>query len=130
MGELNTTKATILVVEDDSFSQAILNMFLSSSYCTIIAENGLEALTLLQNGLQPQLIISDLNTPKMNGYQLLEFLKASTTYQTIPFIVLCGDDGEEQEIQCLQAGAAAFIVKPFNPTALALLIKNLLITSS
>ncbi len=130
MSELNTTKATILVVEDDSFSQAILNMFLSSSYCTIIVENGLEALTLLQNGLQPQLIISDLNTPKMNGHQLLEFLKASSTYQAIPFVVLCGDDSEELEIECLKAGAAAFIVKPFNPMALALLIKNLLISSS
>ena len=54
MSDLNTTKKTILIVEDDSFSQTILDMFLSKKYITVIAENGNEALILLESGLQPQ----------------------------------------------------------------------------
>lgn len=126
MGEINTEKATILIVEDDSFSQTILNMFLKQQYRTAVADNGKEALTLLHGGLVPQLIISDLHTPELDGFQLLEILKASPDYRAIPFIVLCGDDSEAQKIRCTQAGAAAFVIKPFNPTALASLIQKLL----
>lgn len=126
MGELNTKKATILIVEDDSFSQTILNMFLKQQYNTVVADNGKEALAILQSGLLPQLIISDLHTPELDGFQLLKIVKASSTYQTVPFIILCGDDTEAQKIRCTQAGAAALVVKPFNPTVLSLLIEKLL----
>lgn len=126
MGEMNTEKATILIVEDDSFSQTILNMFLKQQYHTAVADNGKEALAILQSGLLPQLIISDLHTPELDGFQLLEILKANPAYKAIPFIVLCGDDSEAQKIRCTQAGAAAFVIKPFNPTALASLIEKLL----
>jgi CheY-like chemotaxis protein len=126
MGELNTEKATILIVEDDSFSQTILNMFLKQRYLTAVADNGNEALTILQDGLMPELIISDLHTPELDGFELLEILKANPLYQAIPFVVLCGDDSEVQKIRCTKAGAAAFVVKPFNPIVLASLIDALL----
>ncbi|MFC4232657.1 PleD family two-component system response regulator [Parasediminibacterium paludis] len=126
MGELNTEKANVLIVEDDSFSQTILNMFLKQQYCTAVADNGSEALNILQSGFMPQLIISDLHTPELDGFQLLEILKANPLYQAIPFVVLCGDDSEVQKIRCTKAGAAAFVVKPFNPTVLASLIDTLL----
>jgi CheY-like chemotaxis protein len=126
MGELNTEKATILIVEDDSFSQTILNMFLKQRYLTAVADNGNEALTILQDGLMPELIISDLHTPELDGFELLEILKANPLYQAIPFVVLCGDDSEVQKIRCTKAGDAAFVVKPFNPIVLASLIDALL----
>jgi CheY-like chemotaxis protein len=126
MGELNAEKATILIVEDDSFSQTILNMFLKQRYYTAVADNGSEALNILQSGFMPKLIISDLHTPELDGFELLEILKANPLYQAIPFIVLCGDDSEAQKLLCIQAGAAAFVVKPFNPTVLASLIDTLL----
>jgi CheY-like chemotaxis protein len=126
MGEIYTEKATILIVEDDSFSQTILDMFLKQQYNTAVADNGKEALTILQSGLVPQLIISDLHTPELDGFQLLEIVKANPAYQAIPFIMLCGDDSEAQKIRCTQAGAAALVIKPFNPTALAFLIQALI----
>jgi CheY-like chemotaxis protein len=126
MSESDAEKATILIVEDDSFSQAILNMFLKQQYHTAVANNGNEALIILETGLMPQLIISDLHTPELDGFQLLEMLKANPKYHPIPFIVLCGDDSETQKIRCTQAGAIAFVIKPFNPTALASLINTLL----
>jgi CheY-like chemotaxis protein len=129
MGELNTTKKNILIVEDDRFSQTILTVFLRQKYATTIAENGKQALAFLENGLLPQLIISDLNTPEISGFQLLKILKANEKYCTIPFIVLSGDDSNDQQQQCLHAGATAFIVKPFNPITLGSLIELLLAPS-
>ena len=125
MDELNIAKKIILIVEDDNFSQTILDMFLSQKYITAIAENGKEALALLENGLQPHLIISDLNTPEVSGFQLLQILKAKDIYNAIPFIVLSGDDSDAQQQQCIQAGAAAFVLKPFNPITLGSLIQSL-----
>ncbi len=126
MGEQDTTKNTILIIEDDSFSQIILNVFLRTKYITAFAENGKEALDLLEDGLKPELIISDLNTPEISGFQLLQILKANPQYCTIPFIVLSGDDSSYQQQQCLHAGATEFLVKPFNPVTLGSLIESLL----
>ena len=129
MNDLNTTRKTILIVEDDSFSQTILDMFLSKKYITVIAENGNEALLVLQSGLRPQLIISDLNTPEISGLELLQILRADEIYCAIPFIVISGDDSDTQQQGCKQAGANAFVVKPFNPITLGSIIESLLVTS-
>lgn len=126
MDELTKAKPKILIVEDDSFSQAILSMFLSKDYDTLVVENGVEAIALLQNTV-PQLIISDFNTPEMDGFALLQYLKNDPVYQLIPFVVLCGEDDDEKRMQCLQAGAIEFIVKPFNPVELSALLKGILV---
>jgi CheY-like chemotaxis protein len=122
----NTGKAKILIVEDDSFSQTILNMFLSRNYDTDVVENGVEAIELLQDKALPQLIISDLNTPEMNGLELLQYLKENPLYNAIPFVILCGEDSLQLKQLCLQYGASAFVLKPFNPVELSALINNLL----
>ena len=130
MDEKNTINKTILIIEDDNFSQTILNVFLRPKYTTAFAENGKEALNLLENWLKPELIISDLNTPEISGFQLLQILKSKNKYCTIPFIVLSGDDSIEQQQKCLHAGATEFLVKPFNSITLGLLIESLLTTTN
>ncbi len=126
MSELNAPKSKILIVEDDNFSKTILNMFLKNDYLTDCVENGVEALALLQNNLLPCLIISDLNTPEMNGLELIQYLKAIPNFQNIPIIILSGDDNPVQMQHCIDAGAAAFILKPFNPIKLGATIKHIL----
>jgi CheY-like chemotaxis protein len=126
MDEPNIGKAKILIVEDDSFSQTILNMFLSRNYDTDVVENGVEAIELLQEKALPQLIISDLNTPEMNGLELLQYLKENPLYNAIPFVILCGEDSFQLKQLCLQYGASAFVLKPFNPVDLSALINSLL----
>ncbi len=126
MSVSSSCKAKILVVEDDSFMQTILSMFLAKRFETDIAENGIEAVLLLQNSVLPSLIISDLNTPEMNGLELIKYLKANDHLKAIPIIILCGDDNPQQRQNCLQAGAVAFIIKPFNPVELGALIDKIL----
>jgi len=119
-------KIKILIVEDDIFMQAILEEILSSTYDIEIRSNGMDALSFLQNGNIPDLIIADLNTPKLNGLQLVEQVKVSDFFNSVPIIILSGEESSDKRIQCLDAGADDFIVKPFNPAELEARIRVVL----
>jgi DNA-binding response OmpR family regulator len=112
----NQTK--ILIVEDDIYMQLILKEFLSNVYETEVCINGMDALVTIQNGNIPDLIISDLNTAKLSGLELLGQLQASDFFRKIPVIIVSGEDSSEKRILCLNAGADDYIVKPFNPAEL------------
>ena len=119
-------KIKILIVEDDIFMQAILEEILSSTYDIDVRSNGMDALSFLQNGNIPDLIIADLNTPKLNGLQLVEQVKVSDFFNSVPIIILSGEESSDKRIQCLDAGADDFIVKPFNPAELEARIRVVL----
>ena len=108
----------ILIVEDDVYMQLILKEFLSNVYETEICVNGMDALASIQNGNIPDLIISDLNTAKISGLELISQLQASDFFKSIPVIIVSGEDSSEKRIQCLNSGAEDYIVKPFNPAEL------------
>jgi DNA-binding response OmpR family regulator len=105
----------LLLVEDDVFMQAILNGVLSKTYAVDICNDGIEAMSFLQEGTLPDLIISDLNTPKMGGLGLIAQVKASDFFKAIPIMILSGEDNSEMRIKCLDAGADDYVIKPFNP---------------
>ncbi|MFD2873380.1 response regulator transcription factor [Mucilaginibacter ximonensis] len=114
----NTSQIKILIVEDDEFMQAILQKFLSKTYEIIIKPTGMDALAFMQSGNLPDLIISDLNTPKLGGLGLIEQVKLSDFFNSVPIIILSGEESSEKRIKCLDTGADDFIVKPFNPAEL------------
>lgn len=116
----------ILVVEDDSFMQAILKQYLGRTYDVSICEDGMEALMYMQAGFMPHLIISDLNTPGLNGLELIKQLKAGDMFNHIPILILSADDNSETRINCLDAGAEDYMVKPFNPRELDSRVKVIL----
>ncbi len=126
MNLTDTRPRTILVVEDDVFMQAILEEILGARYLAKIVSNGLEGLAYLQNGNIPDLIIADLNTPKLGGLQLIEQVKNSDFFGSVPIIILSGEESSEKRIKCLDAGADDFVVKPFNPAELQARIKVVL----
>jgi len=98
--------------------QLILKEFLSNVYETEVCLNGMDALATIQNGNIPDLIISDLNTAKISGLELLAQLQASDFFKRIPVIIVSGEDSSEKRILCLNSGADDYIVKPFNPAEL------------
>jgi DNA-binding response OmpR family regulator len=114
----NNSQIKILIVEDDQFMQAILQKFLSATYEIIMKPDGMEALAFMQSGNLPDLIISDLNTPNLSGLALIEQTKLSDFFNSVPIIILSGEDSSEKRVACLDAGADDFIVKPFNPAEL------------
>lgn len=116
----------ILIVEDDVFMQAILEEILSSAYEIETRSNGMDALAFMQNGNIPDLIIADLNTPKLNGLELIEQVKASDFFNSVPILILSGEESSDKRIKCLDAGADDFVVKPFNPAELEARIRVVL----
>jgi len=113
-----TKQIRIFIIEDDLYMQLILKEFLSSQYKTEIFVNGMDALATIQGGDIPDLIISDLNTAKITGLELLAQLQSSDFFKNIPVIIVSGEDSSEKRILCLNSGADDYIVKPFNPAEL------------
>lgn len=118
MSTENVVKYKVLVIEDDISMQTILSKFLSRNYQVDVRNDGIEALSYLQEGNLPDAIISDLNTPNLGGLGLIDQLKASDYFNAIPVMVLSGEESSEMRIKCLDAGADDYVVKPFNPREL------------
>lgn len=110
---INKLKRYILIVEDEFINQEILKEILSKEYEVLIANNGLEALNILEKSLKPiSLILADLNMPIMDGFTLIKELKKDNLYNNIPIIVITGD--KDSELDALNLGAVDFITKPFD----------------
>jgi len=116
----------IVVIEDDPYMQGVLRHCLRDHFKPILFNNGLDALSHLQAGHIPDIIISDLNTPLLNGVKFLEQVKNSGFFNTIPVVILSGEDNTDTRIKCLEIGAEDFVVKPFNPRELNARLKGIL----
>ena len=108
----------IFIVEDDLYMQSVLKYCFTKKYTTSIFNNGMAAMTALQNGMIPDLIVTDLNTPFLNGLELIKQVKASGFFSSIPVIILTGDHSSDNRIKCLSEGADDYVLKPFNPKEL------------
>jgi DNA-binding response OmpR family regulator len=126
MGFSNSGQTKILIIEDDDYMQLIMKRFLGKTYEIEICSSALEALTFLQNGNIPDLVISDLNTPNLSGLDFIEQMNSSDFFKSIPVIIVSGEDSSEVRIRCLNRGADDFIVKPFNPAELEARIRAVL----
>lgn len=111
-------KKQILVIEDDLSMQSLLQNMLSEKFNVFCADNGMEACHWLSEGNLPDLIISDMCMPEMDGLELLKVLRVSGLYKNIPVIILStlGDDHTRQ--RCLSNGAIAYLIKPFEAQVL------------
>lgn len=119
-------KKRILLVDDKGEFRRLVKIFLSKNYEVETAENGLQALALLQNGYLPDVIVSDLIMPEVDGKVLVEQLKASGMFQHIPIIILSSVDKSTEKIELIKLGAGDYLSKPFNPMELEVRIERLL----
>jgi DNA-binding response OmpR family regulator len=103
----------------------LLDHLFKKSYDTKIKENGYDALLYLQAGNIPDMIISDLTMPKMDGYDFLANIRQSIFFNMIPLIILSAKENSMDRIQCLKKGADDFILKPFNPEELTVRVSNI-----
>lgn len=111
-----TMDLTILVVEDDkSLSEALQDTLQLAGYKVSIAENGLLALRMLENETV-DLIISDINMPKMDGHSLLK--KVRTQHPDIPMILMTAYGTIQQAVDAMRDGAVDYMVKPFEAEVL------------
>lgn len=106
----------ILVVEDNEINRMMLCEILSSQYQVLEAENGREALAVLEESREEiALILLDIIMPVMDGYTFLSIVKANPAYASIPVIVTTQSDSESDEVTALSHGAADYVAKPYRP---------------
>jgi signal transduction histidine kinase/ligand-binding sensor domain-containing protein/DNA-binding response OmpR family regulator len=118
-------KAEIVIVEDEEDIQDYLKAQLASDFKIRTYPNGKVALNeILKN--KPDLIISDVMMPEMDGTTLCTKLKANINTNDLPIILLTAKSREEDQLEGLQTGADAYILKPFNMDILRRTIINLL----
>jgi len=103
----------ILVVEDNPDMRQYLKNILGRKFTVVTAGNGIEALEKMQEQV-PQLVVSDVMMPVMDGIQLLKAIKEKKEYERIPVILLTARAGEESRIEGYQIGADDYLVKPFS----------------
>lgn len=117
--------STVLLVEDNEDLRAFLKQQLSDTYRVETAANGEEGLNkaLL---LQPDLILSDVMMPLMDGIKMLQALKQNQTTSHIPLILLTAKSSVESQIEALEFGADYYITKPFNNAFLRASVQNLI----
>jgi CheY-like chemotaxis protein len=88
---LSKNGCKVLVVDDDADNRDLMSELLErEGYFAAVAANGAEAIALLESGLDPDLILTDLVMPTMSGWDLCETLKKTPAWRSIPIIVLCG----------------------------------------
>jgi CheY-like chemotaxis protein len=87
----------VLVVDDDVGNrESLLALLEAKGYLGSAAENGAQAISLLETGLDPDLILTDLMMPVMSGWEFCETLKMTPAWRSIPVVVLCGMAAEQR----------------------------------
>ena len=126
--EKNTepAKKRILLVDDEIAILKLLEFILKKDYELVIKNNGFDALTWLDSGNIPDLIISDMEMPYFNGADLVRSLKVSGYFRNVPVIVLSGSETLENIKIKIPYEINGLMSKPFNPGILKDKIKFIL----
>jgi len=122
----NVQTATILIVEDSPTQLLILkNLLEKNGFNVERAVDGEDALVHARNG-RPDLIISDIFMPKMDGYELCQALKQDSLLRSVPVILLTTMSASESIVKALNTGADYFVPKPYDENYLISKIKSIL----
>ncbi|NUQ25200.1 MAG: response regulator [Saprospiraceae bacterium] len=115
----------VLLAEDNDELRAFLQQTLSDRYNVLVAPNGAEALILARDKV-PDIVVSDLVMPQLDGIGLLDALKKDVVTSHIPVVLLTAKTALESRLKGLQHGADAYLNKPFNTEELLAWLDNLL----
>ncbi|MEO8838633.1 MAG: response regulator, partial [Herbaspirillum sp.] len=104
----------VLIVDDDDFQRKVVSTLLAAeNYRLVVASGGVEALNVLRK-IQPDLILMDIMMPDLDGIETTRRLKTMPQYAHVPVIMLTGKSEGAAVRSSKEAGAADFIVKPFD----------------
>lgn len=118
--------ARILAVDDSPTIRALVGRALrTAGYEVFLASDGVEGVGSLKD-VEPQLIITDINMPRLDGFGLIETVRASADYGSVPILVLTTESGTDLKARARAAGATGWIVKPFDDAQLVSVIERVL----
>lgn len=125
VAKLSEGQPIILVVEDNADVRAYLREQLENSFRVIEATNGDEGIAQAQETI-PDLIITDLMMPKMDGYQFTRNIRGDERTSHIPLVMLTAKAGLDDKIQGLEKGVDVYLTKPFSAKELQVQVRNLI----
>lgn len=115
----------VLVIDDDAMNRDVLEAFLGGDYQVLLARNGHQGLSMAQTDL-PDLILLDVRMPDITGFEVCEQLRAHPDTHKIPVMFITGYDSSEDIRRGKEAGARAFLVRPFDGDELLRLVAELI----
>lgn len=116
----------ILAVDDSASMRQMVRFTLEGAgYKVVQAADGVEALALAKSNTA-DLVLTDVNMPRMDGLSLVRELRALDNYKFVPMLVLTTESGNDTKQRGKEAGATGWIVKPFNPDQLLATIARVL----
>jgi len=118
-------KPQLLIVDDNEDIRHYLNDELQNDYAVIMAVNGDDGIQKATDDV-PDIIISDVMMPVMNGFEFCEKIKTDVRTSHIPVVLLTAHQSQRYKIEGLETGADAFVTKPFNSSVLKAQLKSLL----
>jgi DNA-binding response OmpR family regulator len=120
-------KTNILILEDhDSVRLLLGTTFRGENYQVTTKKDGIEGMAWLAAGNLPNMIILDINMPRLNGLDFMRQINRSGLYKDIPVIMLTANDDEDDIIEAFALGIQNYIQKPFNPVALKDRVRKIL----
>lgn len=120
----NSDAIRVLTVDDSASMRALLRGALSSSEFEVEqAEDGMEALEWLADN-EVDVIITDINMPRLDGFGLIEKLRGSALHSERPILVLTTESSDEKKARARNAGATGWIVKPFDAEKLTTALRR------
>ena len=119
-------KKSILIVDGGLNLSKLYNYILSADYTVTIKQNGIDALAWLEEGNDPDLIISSLRMPYFDGTAFLQNLKLSGFYRNTPVMLLSGEENLAEKVRQMSFKIDGYLEKPFNPMVLKSQITQLI----
>lgn len=116
---------TILIIDDQASIRFLLGSFLKNEYRVIGFEDGFSAMQWLVSANFPDLILLDLDVPRLSGIDFLSQIKKSGFFQDIPVVIISGDHSKETISNCNHLGVNAYLTKPFDPMNLNAIVKKI-----
>ena len=109
---------TILTVDDSRIMrQKLREALIQAGFNVVQAEDGVQGLEILKTE-RPDVIVTDINMPRMDGFGFIEGVRADDRNRAIPILVLTTESDGDKKARARQAGATGWIVKPFDPVKL------------
>ncbi|MCT7951047.1 response regulator transcription factor [Ancylothrix sp. C2] len=124
--KISSNTAKLVLVDDEPGLREAVQAYLEDSGFTVhVASNAKQGLELVDQK-QPDLVITDVMMPQVDGYQFLKLLREDPRYKALPVVFLTARGMTSDRIQGYQAGCDAYISKPFDPDELVAIVGNLL----
>lgn len=119
-------RATVLYVEDNEYNRKIVRQLLSrTTYRLLEAADGEAALTMIRLE-RPDLVLMDVQLPKMSGFDVTRALRAESATASIPIIMVTSFALSGDDQRAMAAGASAYLAKPYSPRELLALVRKFL----